>query len=49
MDGIKNDIPGDLLSVELKETIFHIGGITGKIDTDEDILGTIFGQFCIGK
>ena len=49
MDGIKNDIPGDLLSVELKETIFHIGSITGKIDTDEDILGTIFGQFCIGK
>ncbi len=49
MDGLENDIPGDLLSIELKEAIFHIGSITGKIDADEDILGTIFGQFCIGK
>lgn len=49
MEGLENDIPGDLLSVELKEAIYHIGSITGKIDADEDILGTIFGQFCIGK
>lgn len=49
MEGLENDIPGDLLSVELKESIYHIGSITGKIDADEDILGTIFGQFCIGK
>jgi len=49
MEGLENDIPGDLLSVELKEAIHHIGSITGKIDADEDILGTIFGQFCIGK
>jgi len=49
MDGLENDIPGDLLSIELKEAIFYIGSITGNIDTDQDILGTIFGQFCIGK
>ncbi len=49
MEGLENDIPGDLLSVELKEVIYHIGSITGKIDVDEDILGTIFGKFCIGK
>ena len=49
MEGLENNIPGDLLSVELKEAIHHIGSITGKIDADEDILGTIFGQFCIGK
>ena len=49
IEGLENDIPGDLLSVELKEAIYHIGSITGKIDADEDILGTIFGQFCIGK
>jgi len=47
--GLENDLPGDLLSIELKEAIYHIGTITGKIDTDHDILGTIFGQFCIGK
>jgi tRNA modification GTPase len=49
MEGLEKGIPGDLLSIELKESIFHIGSITGKIDTDNDILGTIFGQFCIGK
>ena len=49
MDGLENDIPGDLLSIELKEAIFYIGSITGNIDNDQDVLGTIFGQFCIGK
>jgi len=48
-EGLEQKIPGDLLSIELKEAIFHIGTITGKIDLDEDILGTIFGRFCIGK
>ena len=47
--GLKNNLTGDLLSVDLKEAINHIGSITGNIDHDEDILGTIFSQFCIGK
>lgn len=47
--GLKNNITGDLLSVDLKDAINHIGSITGNIDHDEDILGTIFSQFCIGK
>jgi len=38
-----------LLSIELKEAIDHIGSITGVIDHDQDILSTIFSQFCIGK
>ena len=46
---ILNDLPGDLLSVDLKEAIEHVGSITGNIDTDHDILGVIFSQFCIGK
>ena len=49
MDGLDNNIPGDLLSIELKEAIFYIGSITGKIDTDQDVLEAIFSQFCIGK
>ena len=47
--GLKNNITGDLLSVDLKEAINHVGSITGNIDHDEDVLGTIFSQFCIGK
>jgi tRNA modification GTPase len=47
--GIQSDLAGDLLSVDLKEAIEHIGTITGVIDTNQDVLGTIFSQFCIGK
>jgi len=47
--GLENKISGDLLSIELKEAIDHIGSITGVIDHDQDILSTIFSQFCIGK
>tara|TARA_B100000530_G_scaffold22927_1_gene14796 strand:+ start:39 stop:395 length:357 start_codon:yes stop_codon:yes gene_type:complete len=46
---LKNNLTGDLLSIELKEAIRHIGSITGNIDNDQDILETIFSQFCIGK
>ena len=47
--GLKNNLSGDLLTIDLKEAINHIGSITGNIDHDKDILGTIFSQFCIGK
>ena len=46
---LKKNLSGDLLSVDLKEAINYIGSITGNIEHDEDILGTIFSQFCIGK
>ena len=47
--GLDNNLPGDLLSIELKDAINHIGSITGNIDNDQDVLGAIFSQFCIGK
>ena len=46
---MKNGLPGDLIAFDLRETLKHIGSITGDIDVDRDILGTIFGSFCIGK
>lgn len=42
-------ISGDLLASHLRDALRHIGTITGQIDVDRDILGTIFGKFCIGK
>lgn len=48
-DGLEKSISGDLLSADLKDTLYHIGSITGEIDVDEDILGSIFSKFCIGK
>jgi tRNA modification GTPase len=48
-EGIDINLPGDLLSIELKDAINYIGSITGNIDNDQDVLGAIFSQFCIGK
>ena len=42
-------IPSDLIAQNLREGIKQIGNITGEIDVDRDILGTIFSEFCIGK
>ena len=47
--GLKEGVSGDLLSIDLNEAIINISIITGKIDIDQDILGSIFSKFCIGK
>jgi len=46
---MERGLSGDLLSLHLKDALYHLGSITGRIDIDKDILGTIFGKFCIGK
>lgn len=47
--GMQQGLSGDLLAFHLRNTLRYIGDITGNIDIDKDILGTIFGKFCIGK
>lgn len=47
-EGLKNQIPGDLLAMDIRETLHHLGEITGQI-TSDDLLGNIFANFCIGK
>ncbi|PRD48238.1 tRNA uridine-5-carboxymethylaminomethyl(34) synthesis GTPase MnmE [Sphingobacterium haloxyli] len=47
--GLGMRLPGDLLAHHVREALRHISSITGDIDVDRDILGTIFGKFCIGK
>ena len=46
--GLEMNIPTDLISQDLREALYHLGSITGEITTDE-ILGTIFSRFCVGK
>jgi len=46
--GIHSGIPGDLLAMDIRLAIHHLGEITGEITTD-DLLGNIFSKFCIGK
>ena len=38
----------DLLSMDVREAIRHLGEITGEV-TNNDILNEIFSNFCIGK
>ncbi len=48
LDGMASGLSGDLLAFHLREGIRALSGITGDIGVDE-ILGSIFSKFCIGK
>lgn len=48
-EGMQYNLPSDLLAIDIREALTYLGEITGEIDVDQDILGTIFGKFCIGK
>ncbi|MDE1192277.1 MAG: tRNA uridine-5-carboxymethylaminomethyl(34) synthesis GTPase MnmE [Arachidicoccus sp.] len=47
--GMRNQLTGDLLSIDIRRALHYLGEITGQVEVDRDILGTIFGKFCIGK
>jgi tRNA modification GTPase len=46
--GIANGISNDLLALDIRQALHHLGEITGEITT-EDLLENIFSKFCIGK
>ncbi|MGI8951459.1 MAG: tRNA uridine-5-carboxymethylaminomethyl(34) synthesis GTPase MnmE [Chitinophagaceae bacterium] len=46
--GLKDQLPGDLLSLDIKRCLYYLGEITGEI-TNEEQLDYIFSKFCIGK
>jgi tRNA modification GTPase len=46
--GLDNLISGDFLAQDIRECLYFLGEITGEISNDE-ILGHIFKNFCIGK
>jgi len=48
-EGLAAGLSGDLLSLDIREALQHLGSIIGEVDVDKDILGAIFGKFCIGK
>ena len=45
---IASGTPTDLVSQDLRDSLYHLGSILGTI-TDDEILGRIFERFCIGK
>ena len=46
--GLSDGIPSDLVAVDLRDALHHLGTITGEV-TDEEVLGNIFSRFCVGK
>jgi tRNA modification GTPase len=48
LQGIDQQITGELLAFDIKEALHYLGQITGHVSSD-DILGAIFSRFCIGK
>ena len=48
-NGMRLQISGDLLAIDIRRCLHYLGTITGQVEIDRDILGTIFGKFCIGK
>lgn len=46
--GIEQQIPGDLVALDIRNCLHYLGEITGEI-THEDQLDCIFSKFCIGK
>lgn len=48
MAGLNNNLPSDLLAQDIRQVLHYLGEITGEITNDE-VLGNIFKNFCIGK
>ncbi|RMB63823.1 tRNA uridine-5-carboxymethylaminomethyl(34) synthesis GTPase MnmE [Dokdonia sinensis] len=46
--GLETGLTGDLMAIDIREALYHFGEITGQVTNDE-LLGNIFSQFCIGK
>jgi tRNA modification GTPase len=48
LQGLDQGISGDLLAIDIRRTLHHLGEITGNVSPD-DLLNHIFSSFCIGK
>lgn len=46
--GLTSGLSSDLMSIDIKQALYYFGEITGEVTNDE-LLGNIFANFCIGK
>lgn len=46
--GLTEGLSTDLLAIDIKQALYYFGEITGEVTNDE-LLGNIFANFCIGK
>ncbi len=47
-NGFTQKVSSDLIAIDVRQAIYHLGEITGEI-TNNEILENIFSKFCIGK
>src|SRR5690625_7187931 len=47
-EGLDAGLSGDLIAIDIRQAIYQFGEIEGALTNDE-LLGNIFSQFCIGK
>ena len=47
-ENIKSDLPLELIEIDLQEVLNELGTITGEV-YDEELLDTLFENFCVGK
>ncbi|MEQ1745349.1 MAG: tRNA uridine-5-carboxymethylaminomethyl(34) synthesis GTPase MnmE [Saprospiraceae bacterium] len=48
LTGLETGVTGDFIAMDIRRALNFLGEITGEIGV-EDLLGNIFGKFCIGK
>lgn len=48
LHAMDSGITSDFVAMDIRRALAYLGEITGEISTD-DLLGNIFGKFCIGK
>jgi len=48
LHGLDSNVTGDFVAQDIRRSLAYLGEITGEIGV-EDLLGEIFGKFCIGK
>lgn len=46
--GLETNLSSDLMALDIREALYQFGLITGQVTNDE-LLGNIFANFCIGK
>lgn len=46
--GLEEGISGEFIAMDIRKALEHLGNITGEIG-NEELLGSIFSRFCIGK
>jgi tRNA modification GTPase len=48
LEGFEFGLSTDLIAIDVRTALYHLGSITNEVSNDE-LLGNIFGRFCIGK